>query len=204
MIISLLLLTMQTPGSVTLVEGSREPVAVRGTDIERAMAEFAAICLAKPFDRAAFNRAVGASSWKYERQAPGITFQDNWQSPYAYATFTSDGAFPRGLAVPQCNLLAASRTKVGGDAMKVAIDGLLKSAGVSEIEFTRADGLLIWTWKNGTGLAQLHLLDPDPEGRVMNLSLQFWTPDWLARAPELLKRMKRREQPSAPSEEKKQ
>ena len=176
------------PAAVSPVESVR----VRGSDLERAAGEFRALCLAKPFDRAAFDAAAAASDWKYEHPAPRFAFADEWRSAHAFVQFNTEQAAARGLALPQCNFLAAASKKVGAVAIVAAIDSALRRAGIVGARFARDGEQMVWSWTRPDGLAQLHLIDPGADGQVISLSLQFWTPEWLARAPALVEEAKRR------------
>jgi hypothetical protein len=189
--IAFLLAAAQALASPPATPAPSDSVQVHGTDLERAMNEFQALCLAHPFDRAAFDAAASGSSWKYQRQPSTLFFADEWRSSHAYATFNTEQAAARGMALPQCNFLAATSRKVGSDAIVAAVGAMLRSSGVPDARYTRNEDMM-WSWKRPDGLAQLHLIDPGPDGQVIRMSLQFWTPEWLARAPAFLEEAKRR------------
>jgi len=190
--IALLLAALQVAASPPATADPRESVQVRATDIERAMSEFQALCLSRPFDRAAFDAAAAASDWKYERQESKLVYADHWRSVHSDVTFNTEQGAVRGLALPQCNFLAASAKKVGSEAIVAAIGATLQRAGVAGAQLTRTGESFIWSWDRPEGLARLHLIDPGPDGQIISLSLQFWTPEWLARAPAILEEAKRR------------
>ncbi|HEY0312346.1 MAG TPA: hypothetical protein VGC56_07600 [Allosphingosinicella sp.] len=189
MILFLLLLAQAQPPMTR--RDAFEPLSVRGTDLERITTEFQAVCLAKPFDRDGFEAAVRASSWKYEYRPSHRAYADDWRSAYADASFNTERAELRGLAVPQCNLLAATAKKVSAPAVEAAVDAMVRK-GAPAARLTRDGGHTRWTWDAAGGVAQLHLMNPGPNGQTVHLSLQFWTPEWEARAPAILEEAKRR------------
>jgi len=189
--IAFLLSAAQAVASPPAAPAPSDSVQLRGTTLERAMSEFQALCLAHPFDRSAFDAAAAASDWKYERQPSAFVFADEWRSGHADVTFNTEQAAVRGMAVPQCNFLAATSKKVGSDEVVAAVGAMLRSGGVADARYTRTEGMM-WSWKMPDGLAQLHLIDPGPDGHVIHMSLQFWTPEWVARAPAMIEEAKRR------------
>jgi hypothetical protein len=184
MIESLVLLVAVAEGAAPPPPSPWEEVQLRAVPLADAMGEFRRLCLVRPFDRAAFDAAASASPWNYRHILdPRRPYADDWRATRADATFNSSGQVPRGFAVPQCNFLAATAQPVGRSVIEAAVTSTLRQAGIGTAKATPTDGGTVWTWSAGSGVARLHLHASGRSQQEIDLSLQFWTPESLARSP---------------------
>lgn len=155
------------------VSGGLTQMLKRAVALDEALGEFDRICLAHPFDAAAFERAVASSSWRYRRAHASFPELTGYDSVNGYVSRKWMGS-PEG-SLPQCNLDGATPRAYPPSAIAARIEARLAARGVS-VGRRQADDSLYWQWPLEEGkVARLYLLrhrGSDP--RQLTLTLQKW------------------------------
>ena len=157
-----------------VVTGGLQPMFKLAIGIDEALAEFERLCLASPFDAAAFEKAVSGSSWRYRRN-PGTTPElIGYDSRKGYASIKWLG--PPAGRLPQCNLDAATLRPFTLEATAGRIEARLKRRLGIVPPRHAAGASLFWEWPaEGGKVARLYLLrHPGSDPRQLTLTLQKW------------------------------
>lgn len=165
-----------------VVSGGLQPMFKLAIGLDEALGEFERLCLARPFDAAAFERVVSSSPWRYRRAAGTSPDLIGYDSRKGYASIKWLGPPPGRL--PQCNLDAATATPYAPDATARRIEARLKRL-LGAVPVRHAAGAsTFWEWAAGEGkVARLYVLrHPGSDPRQLTLTLQKW-PGAAAEAP---------------------
>jgi hypothetical protein len=157
--------------------GGLEPRIVRASDLDGAIAEYDRLCLAAPFDRAAYEAGIRASGWRF-RPASGVPEGASaYESARGYALFR--GAAPTGRSLPQCNLDTATGRPQPRDLIVARIEARLARRLGSVPPRRDANGSPFWQWPAEAGkVARLYLMRrPGDDPRQITLTLQKWPAD---------------------------
>jgi hypothetical protein len=157
------------------VTGGLEPMLKLAIGIDEGLAEFERLCLAHPFDAAAFETAVSRSSWRYRRASGTTPELIGYDSRKGYVSIKWLG--PPAGRLPQCNLDAATLRPSTPEATAARIEARLKSRLGTVPKRHTAGASLYWEWPSeGGNTARLYLLrHPGSDPRQLTLTLQKWT-----------------------------
>lgn len=154
-----------------------DPRMVRAGPLDAAIGEYDRLCLASPFDRAAYEAGIRASRWGF-RPASGVPEGASaYESARGYAFFRDPA--PGGRSLPQCNLDTATGQPYARDLIVARIEARLARRLGSVPPRRDADGALFWQWPAEAGkVARLYLMRrPGDDPRQITLTLQKWPAD---------------------------
>ena len=161
--------------------GGREARLMLAGDVDGTLAEYERLCLHAPFDRAAHDRAIAASSWRFRPVEVEGENASGHMAQRGYAYFR--GPDSAG-GLQQCNLDAALERAIDPAALTARIGGLLQGR-LPMFDRIETRGQVYWQWPAEPGwVVRLYWMRPagsDP--RQLTLSLQKW-PSNLAGVPD--------------------
>jgi hypothetical protein len=165
------LLLAAAPAHRPTVTGGLTDMVKLAVGLDEALGEFDQICLAHPFDAAAFERAVASSSWHYRRARDTFPELTGYDSVKGYVSRKGMGS-PEG-SLPQCNLDGATLRAYPPAEIATRIEARLSARGVSAVR-RQVEDSLYWQWPLQEGkLARLYLLrHPGSDPRQLTLTLQ--------------------------------
>lgn len=160
--------------------GGLDPRMVRANDLDSAIGEFDRLCLAAPFDRAAYEAGFRASRWRFRPAAGVPEGASAYESGRGYAFFR--GAAPGGRSLPQCNLDTAIGRAQATGLIVARIEARLARRLGSVPPRREANGSPFWQWPAEAGtVARLYLMRrPSDDPRQITLTLQKWPADLAA------------------------
>lgn len=154
-----------------------DPRLVRASELDAAIGEYDRLCLASPFDRAAYEAGIRASRWGF-RPAGGVPEGASaYESARGYAFFREPA--PGGRSMPQCNLDTATGQAQARDLIAARIEARLARRLGSVPPRRDWNGSLFWQWPAEAGkVARLYLMRrPSDDPRQITLTLQKWPAD---------------------------
>ena len=157
-----------------------DPRIVRASELDAAIGEYDRLCLASPFDRAAYEAGIRASGWRF-RPASGVPEGASaYESARGYAFFRDPA--PGGRSIPQCNLDTATGQAQAPGLVVARIEARLARRLGSVPPRQEANGSLFWQWPAEAGkVARLYLMRrPGDDPRQITLTLQKWPADLAA------------------------
>lgn len=163
-----------------LAVGGLDPRMVRAGDLDAAVVEYERLCLASPFDRAAYEAGIRASRWRF-RPASGLPEGASaYEAARGYAFFRDPPAGGRSL--PQCNLDTATSRPQALNLIVARIESRLARRLGSVPPRRDSNGSVFWQWPVEAGrTARLYLMRrPTDDPRQITLTLQKWPADLAA------------------------
>jgi hypothetical protein len=175
-LIALLAAAQAQPGPV----GGLDPRMVRANDLNSAIGEFDRLCLAAPFDRAAYEAGIRASGWRFRPVGGVPEGASAYESGQGYAFFRDPA--PGGRSLPQCNLDTAIGRAQPVAPIAARIEARLARRLGSVPPRRDSNGSIFWQWPAEAGkVARLYLMRrPSDDPRQITLTLQKWPADLAA------------------------
>lgn len=157
-----------------------EPRMVRTSDLNEAIGEYDRLCLASPFDRAAYEAAIRASGWRFQPVSGVPEGASAYESARGYAFFR-DPLTP-GRSMPQCNLDTATGQAHARELVVARIEARLARRLGSAPPRQDWNGSIFWQWPaEARKVARLYLMRrPSDDPRQITLTLQKWPADLAA------------------------
>lgn len=146
-------------------------IALVPVGLDAALAEFDRLCLAAPFDRAAFAGAAARSNWRFRR--------DPDSGPEGALGYVASRGYTKLIdarPLPQCNFDSALRQGAGRDATIARVEALLARRFGAVPARQETANTLFWPLPGETEQPlRLYLMRrPGDDARQFSLSLQKW------------------------------